>query len=430
MSGLGNDYHPSDYSLFDFHLTSSNAQLRTLAASMVDELQLKTGRLDNVKVDLMVCMLANLFHSSLTWKCMAISRRPDWYAKIPKQNGLPIQSYKFVTATLDVLENAGLIVQHLGYHSEDEGHLTKIHPTDALKSQIAFLRNSDLGYILPDEIIELRDADGNALEYRETQAIKAMKSDTEAYNDLLNNSTVELRGLNSDDLSQYNTEYLFKYTFYNNDSTDTVRLRPMRVRRIFNHDFDHGGRFYGGIENMPSVLRPKITIGGQPTVELDYSAYQLRMLYHMKGINYRKDAYAVAHGYREELRPIYKIIALAALNAENEQACVKGIRNELRNTTYADMIGRINNARIKPLLMNWVNAHAPIEEYMYTGIGLELQKHDSDIAARVLSYFQRKNVLVLSVHDSFLIESAREKELRSEMRKIYKAKFGFYPVIK
>ena len=431
MCALERCFTPQEYWHFDFRLTSGNQELRDIAARIVEDMDLNTGRLDNIKVDLMVCMLANLFQASLTWKCLAISRRPDWYAKLSEQSRLPIQSYDFVKATLDALENAELIVQYPGYRSEDEGHLTKIRPTDALKSQIAFLRNADLGYMLPETIIELRDENGNALEYPETQAIKAMKSDIQAYNELLNNSTVELRGLNSDDLSQYNTEYLFKYTFYNNNSTDTVRLRPMRVRRIFNRDFDHGGRFYGGIENMPSVLRPKITIGGQPTVELDYSAYQLRMLYHMKDINYRKDAYAVARGYREELRPIYKIIALAALNAENEQACLKGIRNELRkDTTYTDMIGRITDARIRPLLTNWVNAHAPIKEYMYSGVGLQLQRYDSDIAAGILSHFQRKNVLVLSVHDSFLIESCREKELRREMRKIYKAKFGFYPVIK
>ena len=195
-------------------------------------------------------------------------------------------------------------------------------------------------------------------------------------------------------------------------------------------DFEHGGRFYGGIENMPSGLRSKITIGGQSTVELDYSAYQLRMLYHMKGHQYTKDAYAVARGYREELRPIYKIIALAALNAENEQACLKGIRNELRkDTTYTDMIGRITDARIRPLLTNWVNAHAPISEYMYSGIGLELQRTDSDIANCVLKKFRERGVLVLAVHDSFVIEAAREKELKRVMRSCYRDKFGFYPVI-
>ena len=430
MLGLGNEYLPQDYWLFDFRLTSNNTDLRTLAASLVDELGLKTGRLDDVKIDLMVCILANLFQASLRWKCLAISRRPEWYAQVPDDERLPIHSSKFVVNTLDAMVVHGLIVQYLGQHFENQGELTKIHPTDELKQQLDFLTNADLLYVLPVGEIVLRNSDGVAMQYADTNEITEMRNDLVAYNDLLGQSEIQLTGLTSDDRSLH-TDYLLRGTYYNYNNARNVRLRPMRLRRIFNVDFEHGGRFYGGIENMPSGLRSKITIGGHSTVELDYSAYQLRMLYHMKGHQYTKDAYAVARGYREELRPIYKIIALAALNAENEQACLKGIRNELRkDTTYTDMIGRITDARIRPLLTNWVNAHAPIKEYMYSGVGLQLQRYDSDIAAGILSHFQRKNVLVLSVHDSFLIESCREKELRREMRKIYKAKFGFYPVIK
>jgi hypothetical protein len=82
MLGLGNEYLPQDYLLFDFRLTSNNTDLRTLAENKVDELDLKTGRLDNLKADLMVYILANLFKASLSWKCPAISRRPEWHARI------------------------------------------------------------------------------------------------------------------------------------------------------------------------------------------------------------------------------------------------------------------------------------------------------------------------------------------------------------
>jgi hypothetical protein len=429
MLGLGNEYIPQDYWWFDFRLTSNNTDLRRLAASLVDELGLKTGRLDNVKADLMVCILANLYQASLRWKSLAISRRPEWYARIPADEKLPIHSYDFVVSTLDAMVVHGLIVQYLGQHYDKQGELTKIHPTDDLKQQLDFLTNADLVYVLPVGEIILRDSDGVAMQYADTNEITEMRNDLVAYNDLLGQSEIQLAGLVSDDRSLH-TDYLLRNTYYSCNNARSIRLRPMRVRRIFNVDFNHGGRFYGGIENMPSGLRSKITIGGQSTEELDYSAYQLRMLYHMKGHQYTKDAYAVAQGYIPEHRTIYKIIALAALNAENEQACLKGIRNELRNTTYADMIGGITDARIKPLLTNWVNAHAPISRYMYSGIGLALQRTDSDIANCVLKKFRERGVLVLAVHDSFVIEAARVKELRRVMRSCYHDKFGFYPVIK
>ncbi len=142
MLGLGNEYLPQDYWWFDFRLTSNNTDLRTLAASLVDELDLKTGKLDSVKVDLIVCILANLFQASLRWKSLAISRRPEWYARVPADEKLPIHSKDFVVSTLDAMFEHDLIVQYLGQHydSKDEltnknkSELTKIHPTDDLSN--------------------------------------------------------------------------------------------------------------------------------------------------------------------------------------------------------------------------------------------------------------------------------------------------------
>jgi hypothetical protein len=437
MLGLGNEYHPQDYLLFDFRLTSSNTDLRRLAASLVDELDLKTGKLDSVKVDLMVCILANLFQASLRWKSLAISRRPEWYARVPADEKLPIHSSKFVVSTLDAMVEHGLIVQYLGQHYDNPGELTKknkseltkIHPTEELKQQLDFLTNADLVYVLPVGEIILRDSDGVAMQYADTNEITEMRNDLVAYNDLLGQTEIQLTGLTSDDRSEH-SDYLLKSTYYNYNNARNVRLRPMRVRRIFNVDFDHGGRFYGGIENMPSGLRPKLTINGQPTVELYFAAFQLRMLYHRVGIDYRLDAYTVAAGYKPEHRDIYKVIALTALNADNEINCLRGIRHELRNTKLANLIGGITDSRIKPLLTNWINAHAPISGYMYSGIGLALQKTDSDIANCVLKKFRERGVLVLSVHDSFIIEAARVNQLKRVMRSCYRDKFGFYPVIK
>jgi hypothetical protein len=436
MSGLTNEFHPSNYRLFDFRVMSNSPQLCTLAASLVDDLSLKTKRLDEVKVDLMVCMLANLYQASLVWKCLAISRRPEWYARVPADEKLPIYSCDFVVSTLDAMVGQGLIVQYLGQHydkqdeltKKNKSELTKIHPTEELKQQLEFLTIDDLVYVLKDGEIILRTSEGVSIPFDDTPDIVSMRNDLVAYNDLLGQTEIQLAGLTSYDRSLH-TDYLLRNTYYNYDNASTVRLRPMRVRRIFNVDFEHGGRFYGAIENMPSGLRPKLTIDGQQTVELDFASYQLRMLYHKVGIDYRRDAYTVAVGYKPEHRDIYKIIALTALNADNEAECLRGIRHELRNTELANLISGITDSRIKPLLTNWINAHEPISEYLYSGIGLALQKTDSDIANCVLKKFRERGVLVLSVHDSFVIKAGRVKELKRLMRSCYRDRFRFYPVI-
>ena len=56
-----------------------------------------------------------------------------------------------------------------------------------------------------------------------------------------------------------------------------------RLCRIFSGDFKSGGRFYKGWwQEMPSELRPHITIDGEAASELDYGGQHLLLLYALK----------------------------------------------------------------------------------------------------------------------------------------------------
>ena len=90
--------------------------------------------------------------------------------------------------------------------------------------------------------------------------------------------------------------------------------------RVFNQrSFKLGGRFFGSFHlEMPKTLRPYILINNEPTIEADYKALHIRMLYHLEGIHYDTDPYEdVAQG-RDE-RSIYKLVLLIAINAETEK---------------------------------------------------------------------------------------------------------------
>lgn len=430
MSGLINEYRPQKYSLFNFRLTSRNTELRRLAEALVEELGLKTGRLDEVKVALMISILSNLKLGSYTYKCCAISRRPDWYANILPMFKLPIHSFKFVVQALDALVEDDLIVQYLGQHFESgTQELTKIHASDQLSDKLEFLNNSDLEYIRSDVAIELRDKNGRPEEFETNEKIELMENDICDYNKLLEKTEVKLEGLTRGDISD-NTDYLLRNTYYNFEYVQDLILRPMSVRRIFNIDFEHGGRFYGGIENMPSVLRPKVTINGLPTVEYDYSSFQLRMLYHLENIDYRKDAYLISKSDAPELREIYKLIALISLNAKDELTCIKGISDELRKSGLGHVIGGNEHNRIKPLLESWRKVHANLDKYFFSGIGLWLQTKESGITNNILKHFLAQGELVLSVHDSYLIQATKGAKLKKAMKTFYRDVLNYSPVIK
>ncbi|MCM2286536.1 MAG: hypothetical protein NDI81_17255 [Desulfobacula sp.] len=103
------------------------------------------------------------------------------------------------------------------------------------------------------------------------------------------------------------------------------------LHRVFNDaSFSHGGRFYGALHlSLPRDLRRYIQIEGQDTVELDYSAFHIKMLYHMAGIDYQDDPYSICEG--PALRKIYKAVGLIAINAETEQKAYGAIGEELKD---------------------------------------------------------------------------------------------------
>ncbi len=90
------------------------------------------------------------------------------------------------------------------------------------------------------------------------------------------------------------------------------------VRRIFNNgSFEEGGRFYGGWwERIPSRYRPHITIDGMPTVEMDYSAIQPRLLLAERGVELDGDPYDI--GIDERFRPLVKETFNRLLNGKRK----------------------------------------------------------------------------------------------------------------
>ena len=63
--------------------------------------------------------------------------------------------------------------------------------------------------------------------------------------------------------------------------------------------------------------------------------------------------------------------------------------------------------------------HRPISKYFYLGIGLRLQSVDSEMALEIVSYFTNKGIVVLPIHDSFIVQSKYENELILKMKEVY-----------
>jgi hypothetical protein len=211
------------------------------------------------------------------------------------------------------------------------------------------------------------------------------------------------------------------------------RKRPIRfdnrtVYRSFNStDLTEGGRFYGGWwQNLPKDFRPFILINGKRTVELDYSNMHPTILYSQVGIPRPKDCYSniiepkkIGPNYNPtELRKIIKAAFNAMLNSTRKMEYPP---RGLSFSKFGLKWKEISNAILE--------AHQPIADYFYTGVGLKLQRLDSDIAERVLVHFAVNSIPILPLHDSFRLHNGYNAELEEVMSHSFEKVIGIAPVV-
>jgi len=256
------------------------------------------------------------------------------------------------------------------------------------------------------ELILLRDTKHNEIDYEDNVTIERMRENLRLYN-----STMSQTRLGID---------LPPDTLPKNIDWDRNRLH-----RVFNNsNFGEGGRFYGGWwQEMPKEIRKHITVDGEKTVELDYSAMHLRMLYAKEGIDYIGDPYVIRTD-SASMRPLCKVIVLVALNAESPKKAVAAIRKKMN---FDPTLPKVKN--LDQCVSDFVSFHARVSEYFFTGIGLRLQNIDSQIAERVMLELTSKSIPVLPIHDSFICAKQHRKLLEESMVRHYKEIVGYLPVI-
>jgi hypothetical protein len=227
------------------------------------------------------------------------------------------------------------------------------------------------------------------------------------------------------------------------------RLRPVHIA-IFHPNWQHA-RLYTlgpyGHTSLRKSERPTITFNGESSAELDFAALHPRMLYHLCGLDFRDDPYALWGDVpMTAQRDIAKFVLNSAINAKNVLlAChAKASLMERRGNKSRPKTGRdLKNARkiqaqldetgltFRAVLDLVREVHKPIASYFGTGAGAELMRLDSVIALDVMYRFARRGIPILGVHDSFIVPKSWHDELKYVMEECYQLRLGgFYPVVK
>lgn len=207
-----------------------------------------------------------------------------------------------------------------------------------------------------------------------------------------------------------------------------IRMDQRSLYRVFNDpELLTGGRFYGGWwQNIPREYRRYMVVNGKQMVELDYSNQHPSILYAQASVSRPDDCYSDViklHNLPQglttnDLRDMVKAAFNAMLNSPKQlKQAPSGVNPSKFGLKWADVSESI------------MDYHKPIAHHFYTGVGLRLQRMDSDIAEKVLLHFAHKGIAILPLHDSFMMHHGYESSLEPVMSSAFEEVVGLFPKI-
>jgi hypothetical protein len=191
----------------------------------------------------------------------------------------------------------------------------------------------------------------------------------------------------------------------------SIQLQNVQLTRIFSRgSMELGGRFYRGWwQSIPSQHRPHIRIDGKKTIEVDYSGMCLRILYALakQEMSLEDDPYDIGldnwEGRGDKRRSNIKKIINALINDEDGVYVIPKKALKLLNVTEE----QFNSLLTKK--------HPLIAEQLNSGVGLKAQYIDSQIAEAVMLELMEEDIVVLPVHDSFIVPAGYQSALEASM---------------
>ena len=254
------------------------------------------------------------------------------------------------------------------------------------------------------ETIKLRDKNKKNIDYEDTEETNRMRDNLRLINQKLTQSRITLR-ITDEQFAELGRRLVAK----DDEKGRLPDFSHKTLSRIFNEDFQHGGRFYGGWwEYIPKDYRKYIEINHKHVEEVDFSGHHIRMLYAKEHLEPPDDPYNLdAKGFsREDIKQAFLVL----INESERTATKKALAKD-----------RIKNA--EALLKAIEERHKPISDHFYSGVGLSLQYEDSVLAESVMLRMRDRGVVVLPVHDSFIVRSSYREELEEVMDQVFQERY-------
>jgi hypothetical protein len=335
------------------------------------------------------CVLADLVlarHAGDRW--VSYSRRRDHYSLGRRYRGAAY-SYCIITRTVRELRD-GQLIEEQRANPGTRGWQSRMRATDRLIDGLSAV--AGLTYD-PVETVRLKDGDGRLVDYRDTPDTHRMRREIRQLNEAFASVSFNLEAPDvawHGDVVRLDGEYVLP--------TKTSGYR------VFNGEWGLGGRYYGPFwQNLPKLRRAQLTIDGTGVVEHDFAQLHPRLLYAHLGLKLAADAYTVA-GYEAE-RPVIKKGWNILLNAPSRRSAIMA----------RELGGPAQQAKSADIVRAIEHRHDPIRGALGSGLGLRLQRIDSDLMMAIEARCLREGIVALPVHDSFIARRGRDANRVAEL---------------
>lgn len=189
-------------------------------------------------------------------------------------------------------------------------------------------------------------------------------------------------------------------------------------------------RFYSGsFQTLKTEYRDFIKLGGEDTIELDFSCCQPSLLAAKVGLKI-PEGHDFYYTGLDIPRDLAKSSFLALLYGSSESGAIGSVFSKInKSEDLKKLLGLENKLDIRSYAENIVRRlldhNKLIAHLLYNKDGwLDLQNTDSMICELVVEYFVNKNIPILGYHDSFRVPAKYKETLRLVMMESWEAVVG------
>ena len=432
----------------DVDLSIDNSEVNNFIESLLSDFPIssnaKRKTLDQV-VEYLFMVVANIAKGYMQGECVAIPRSSKFLNGETVFSDRKLSKGTFITV-LDFLINNRLIAEHRGHFDREcnSGQISRYWAKRVLYEHFKTLKFSDFYTVKSIPSVILHDSTGKTISFVENRISRIFSGEIFCINSFYkSNKFIYISDISK---SVFHNPY-YKYSnltnipspiLGRNDNSYREMLYPS-ISAVFSRgNFDCGGRLYSivkrgiGWQNLSQEERHTITINGESTVELDFKALHISMLYAIMGIQIKEDPYTY---FSTEMRSLYKTLMLRLLNARSIRGTLQSIERTLWTLKRKPFIlGKEMKflkavEKFKPnwdkLVSELMAHHKPIRRFFGSDCGVYLQRLDGEMMLRILSTLTTEGIPALPVHDSVIVARSHQKRTIEVMQNVYRRYMGF-----